>query len=172
MKNHRPQKPIYYLEIAKTVAQRGTCLRRNFGAIIVKNDAIISTGYCGSARGVVNCLEVGCIKDLLNLPHGRAYDECISVHAEENAIINAARNGSSTVGGTLYIAGINPDGTLTEAIPCDRCKRAIINAGIEKVVILTKDGKAKEILVSEWVKEDTENYLKKLKNAKDQNYKT
>lgn len=163
MKNNRPSKDEYYLEIAKTVAKRGTCLRRNFGALIVKNDAIVSTGYCGSARGVVNCLEVGCVKDLLNLPHGKAYDECISVHAEENAIINAARNGSPTVGATLYIAGILPNGELTEAIPCDRCKRAIINAGIEKVVILKANGEIKEILVSGWVKEDTEKYLEKLK---------
>ena len=169
MKNQRPKKEIYYLEIAKTVSLRSPCIRRKYGAIIVKDDVIVSTGYNGTARGVVNCFEVGCIKDVLNLPHGKAYDECPAVHAEENAIINAARSGSSVLGGTLFIAGFDKDGNLVEAIPCNRCKRAIINAGIEKVVILKSNGKAKKIDVKDWIKEDSKRYLQRLKETKNEN---
>jgi dCMP deaminase len=97
----RPPKDEYYLEIAKAVAQRSPCIRRKYGAVIVKNDAIVSTGYNGPARGVINCFEVGCIKDLQNLPHGMAYEDCPGVHAEENAVVNAARNGSNVLGGIL-----------------------------------------------------------------------
>lgn len=157
---------MYYLEIAKIVAKRSPCLRRQYGAVIVKQDTIVSTGYNGPARGVINCFEVGCIKDILNLPHGKAYEDCPAVHAEENAIINAARHGADVFGGILYISGQDLNGNLVEATPCDRCKRAIINAGIEKVIILSKDGKGKEILVSDWIKEDTEKYLGKLKKCK------
>ncbi|MEM5853253.1 MAG: dCMP deaminase family protein [Candidatus Aenigmatarchaeota archaeon] len=163
----RISKQEYYLEIARAVAQRSPCIRRQFGAIIVKNDAIISTGYNGPARGVVNCLEVGCLKNELNLPHYSGYEFCTGVHAEENSIINAARNGSSTIGGTLYIFGQNfGDKSIVEAKPCDRCKRAIINAGIEKVIIKKSDGSIQVFEVKEWVSEDTENYLKKLKEAR------
>lgn len=163
MRNLRPKKEEYYLEIAKTIALRSPCLRRKYGAIVVKNDTILATGYNGSARGVINCFEVGCIKEELNLPHGSAYEDCPAVHAEENAIINAARNGASVLGGILFIAGIDQKGNLVEALPCDRCKRVMINAGIEKVIILGKDKKLKKIAVKDWVKEDTERYLEKLK---------
>lgn len=166
MKNHRPKKELYYLQIAKTVSQRSPCIRRQYGAVIVINDAIVSTGYNGTARGVINCFEVGCIKEILNLPHGAFYEDCPAVHAEENAILNAARHGAQVFGGVLYIAGQDLKGNLVEAMPCDRCKRAIINAGIEKVVILTKEGKSKEIETKEWQKEDSQKYLQKLKKAK------
>jgi len=162
----RPTKEEYYLEIAKAVAQRSPCIRRKYGAVIVKNDAIISTGYNGPARGVINCFEVGCIKDLKNLPHGVAYEDCPAVHAEENAIINAARNGSNVFGGTLYITGVDKEGKLVEAIPCFRCKRILINAGIEKVVIRKEDGGIKYIYTQDWVSEDTKNYLEKLEKVK------
>jgi dCMP deaminase len=162
----RPSKDEYYLEIAKAVAQRSPCIRRKYGAVIVKNDAIVSTGYNGPARGVINCFEVGCIKDLQNLPHGMAYEDCPAVHAEENAVVNAARNGSNILGGTLYIAGVDKEGKLVEAIPCLRCRRILINAGIEKVVIRKEDGGIKYINIQDWVSEDTKTYLEKLKKAK------
>jgi len=162
----RISKDEYYLEIAKNVSLRSPCLRRKYGAIIVKNDTIVSTGYNGPARGVINCFEVGCIKEKLNLPHGRDYGDCPAVHAEENSVINAARNGTSVLGGTLYLAGLDPKGNLVEAMPCDRCKRVIINAGIEKVVIRKANGGIKYIKVQGWVSEDTEKYLKKLEEAR------
>jgi len=162
----RPTKDEYYLEIAKAVALRSTCLRRKYGAIVVKKDTIVSTGYNGPARGVINCLDVGCIKEKLNLPHGAFYEDCTAVHAEENAIVNAARTGASVLGGVLYIAGVDKDGKLVEALPCNRCKRILINAGIERVVIRKPDGSIKYIQVSEWVSEDTNSYLKKFKEAK------
>jgi dCMP deaminase len=162
----RPSKDEYYLEIAKAVAQRSPCIRRKYGAVIVKNDAIISTGYNGPARGVINCFEVGCLKDLKNLPHGISYDDCPAVHAEENAIVNAARNGSNILGGILYISGIDKDGKLVEAMPCFRCKRVLINGGIEKVVIRKDDGKIKYINTQDWISEDTKTYLEKLEKVK------
>jgi dCMP deaminase len=162
----RPPKDEYYLEIAKAVAQRSPCIRRKYGAVIVKNDAIVSTGYNGPARKVINCFEVGCIKDLQNLPHGMAYEDCPAVHAEENAVVNAARNGSNILGGTLYIAGVDKEGKLVEAIPCLRCRRILINAGIEKVVIRKEDGGIKYINTQEWIGEDTKTYLEKLEKVK------
>jgi dCMP deaminase len=162
----RISKDRYYLEIAKTVALRSPCLRRKYGAVIVKEDAILSTGYNGPARGVINCFEVGCIKDILNLPHGKAYDECPAVHAEENAILNAARSGSCVFSSTLYLAGFDRNQKIVSAIPCQRCKRAIINAGISKVVILKDTEEIETIDVKEWVKEDTQNYLEKIKTHK------
>lgn len=162
----RPPKDEYYLEIAKSVALRSPCSLRRYGSIIVRNDAIVSTGYNGSARGVINCLDVGCIKEELNLPKGRGYEDCLAVHAEENCVINAARNGSSVLGGILYISGIDKEGNLVEADPCFRCKRVLINAGIEKVVIRKADGGIKYINVSEWISEDTKSYLEKLEKIK------
>ncbi|MEM0333213.1 MAG: dCMP deaminase family protein [Candidatus Aenigmatarchaeota archaeon] len=162
----RLSKDEYYLEIARAVSKRSTCLRRKYGAVIVLNDSIVSTGYNGTARGVVNCYEVGCIKDILNLPHGSAYDYCPAVHAEENAIINAARNGSKVVGGTLYIYGEDTkSGEIVEALPCNRCKRILINAGIEKVVIKTID-KYKTVETRDWIKEDSENYSRIIEKLK------
>jgi len=159
----RLSKDEYYLEIAKAVAQRSPCLRRKYGAVIVKNDAIISTGYNGPARGVINCFDIGCIKEIKNLPHGMAYEDCPAVHAEENAVINAARNGTNTLGGLLYISGIDKEGKLVEAIPCFRCKRTLINAGIEKVVMRKANGEIKHLNPQEWISEDTKIYLEKLR---------
>jgi dCMP deaminase len=109
---------------------------------------------------------VGCIKEIKNLPHGMAYEDCPAVHAEENAVVNAARNGSNVLGGTLFISGIDEDGKLVEAMPCTRCKRILINAGIERVVIRTEDGGIKYLNTQEWINEDTKNYLKKLKEER------
>ena len=158
----------YYLEIAKAVALRSPCLRRKFGAIIVVDDAIASTGYNGPARGSTNCEEVGCLKDLMNAPHYGAYDLCPAVHAEENAVINAARTGVKVLGGTLYIVGLTPDGKITASHPCDRCKRVLINAGIKQVITI-EDGKIIHINVDDWKEYDKNNYIKKVKEAKEQN---
>ena len=163
----RPEKDIYYLNIARAVAQRSPCIRRKFGAIIVKNDSIVSTGYNGPARGSVNCDEVGCLKDILNLPHYSGYDFCPAVHAEENALLNAARHGSSVLGAILYLYGESPDGEVVEeGKPCDRCKRALINAGIDEVVTIRPDGKIVRYKVSDWAREDAENYLREFGKIK------
>ncbi|MCD6514415.1 MAG: dCMP deaminase family protein [Candidatus Odinarchaeota archaeon] len=165
--NHRPSKEEYYLEIAKAVSKRSTCLRRRFGAIIVVNDAIVSTGYNGPARGVINCYEVGCLKDELNVPEYGGYDVCPAVHAEENAIINAARNGASVNGGIMYIYGeYVKTGEPSESIPCDRCKRAIINAGIVQVITMNSKGQIVRYDVRDWVNYDTQRYVKMINEVR------
>ena len=126
----------YYLDIAETVLARGTCLRRNFGAIIVKNDQIISTGYVGAPRGRENCCDLGyCTREKLQIPRGERYELCRSVHAEANAIIAAPRE--QMLGATLYLVGrdMSTGEIMRDANSCTMCKRMIINAGIETVVI-------------------------------------
>ncbi len=166
-RNSRPNKDEYYLEISKAVCLRSPCIRRQFGAIIVKDDVVVSTGYNGPARGVVNCMEVGCLKDELDLPHYSGYDYCPGVHAEENCVYNAARHGASVLGGTLYLYGQNfGDSSPIEGKPCDRCKRALINAGIKEVVTKRSDGGIVKTNVADWVEEDTKKYLDKLEEAR------
>ena len=160
----RPDKTMYFLEIALSVARRSTCLRRKFGAVIVKDNTVVGTGYNGNARGVVNCHEVGCIKNIMELPAGRAYDYCPAVHAEENAIINSNR--SDRIGATLYIAGLNSNGKYTMALPCQRCQRKIINSQIEEVVILSDDGTPLEVKISEYIEDDSKWYQELLQKAK------
>ena len=129
----RISKRDYYLEIAKTVSLRSTCMRRQYGAVIVKDDRIISTGYNGSARGEANCCDVGyCWRESHGIPHGEQYEKCVAVHAEDNAISQAGRE---TIGGTLYLAGFE-NGTPIVAKPCLMCERKIKNAGIVEVVML------------------------------------
>ena len=128
----RVSKRNYYLDIAQTVLERATCLRRVYGAIIVKNDEIISTGYNGAPRGRKNCVDLGyCTREQLKVPRGERYELCRSVHAEQNAIINASR--SEMLGATLYLVGLEnrTGGYVEAAAPCSLCKRMIINAGIE-----------------------------------------
>ncbi len=132
----RIDKKKYYLDVAETILERATCIRRDFGAVIVKNDEIISTGYNGAPRGRKNCTDLNyCIREKLQIPRGERYEVCRSVHAEQNAIISAERN--RMIGATLYLVGKNyKDGSYVEnAMPCSMCKRMIINAGIEEVVI-------------------------------------
>jgi dCMP deaminase len=164
----RPDKDHYFLNIALSVAARSTCIRRQFGAVIVKDSTIVGTGYNGTARGVVNCYEVGCIKNMMGSPQGAAYDFCPAVHAEENAIINSNR--SDKIGATLYIAGRDLNGILTMAIPCQRCRRKIMNSQIKDVVILSSEGKPILFNVSEYAKEDSEWYLNLLTNVKQKNH--
>ena len=152
----RRDKINYYLDIADTVSLRGTCLRRNYGAIIVKNDEIISTGYVGAPRGRKNCSDLGvCIREKMQVPRGERYELCRSVHAEANAIISAGR--SAMIGGTLYLSGRNArTGEYVEnAMCCSMCKRMVINAGISKVIVRVDDEHYRTVDVeSEWVAQD------------------
>ena len=135
---------------------RGTCLRRNFGAVIVKNDTIISTGYVGAPRGRANCNELHyCTREKLQVPRGERYELCRSVHAEQNAIINASR--SEMLGATLYLVGLEnrTGGYVEAAAPCSLCKRMIINAGIERVIVRdTRDTYRTFEVDEEWVAHD------------------
>ena len=164
----RPDKDRYFLDIALSVAARSTCTRRKFGAVLVKDSTIVGTGYNGTARGVVNCYEVGCIKDEMESPQGVAYDYCPAVHAEENAIINSNR--SDRIGATLYIAGRDRDGKLTMAVPCQRCRRKIMNSQIKDVIILSSEGKPLHSEVSAYAEEDSKWYMEALKNTKRNTY--
>lgn len=155
MENKRRDKNNYYLDIAESVLERGTCLRRNFGAIIVKNDEIISTGYTGAPRGRKNCVDLGyCMREKLQIPRGQRYELCRSVHAEANCVISAARR--DVIGGTLFLVGIElSDGSYVKnASCCSMCKRMVINAGIEKVVIRNDKENFTVVNVSEWVEND------------------
>ena len=151
----RISKGNYYLDIAETVIGRATCLRRCYGAIIVKNDEIISTGYNGAPRGRKNCVDLGrCAREALNVPRGERYELCRSVHAEANAIISAARR--DMVGGTLYLAGKDAatGEILSDATSCAMCRRLIINAGLERVIIRTGPAAYTVVEVSDWVSEE------------------
>ena len=152
----RRNKINYYLDIAEAVSERGTCLRRNYGAIIVKNDEIISTGYVGAPRGRKNCSDLGvCIRTELNIPRGERYEVCRSVHAEANAIISAKRE--EMIGATMYLVGKEAIGGdyVKNANSCSMCKRLIINAGIKTVIISDTRDEYRTIDVnSEWVDAD------------------
>lgn len=152
---NRRDKHNYYLDIAETVLERGTCLRRNYGSIIVKNDEIISTGYTGAPRGRKNCCDLkNCVREKLNVPRGTQYELCRSVHSEANAIISASRR--DMLGAVLYLVGKDAKtGELVEnANSCTMCKRMIINAGILKVIIRDPEDKYRIIEVNEWVHND------------------
>jgi len=151
----RRSKENYYLDIADAAQSRSTCLRRRFGAIIVRDDEIVATGYNGAPRGRRNCTDLNyCARQSLNVPAGERYELCRSVHAEANAIISAARR--EMLGGTLYLVG--RDARTGEyypgTTPCAMCRRLIINAGIAKVVCRTGDGEYDVTDVSEWIEND------------------
>lgn len=151
----RRDKHNYYLDIAQTVAERGTCLRRNYGAIIVKNDEIISTGYVGAPRGRKNCSDLGyCIRQQMQIPRGERYEMCRSVHAEANAIISASRN--EMLDSTLYLVGIemSTGELVANSCCCSMCKRMVINAGIKNVVIRDTYDDFRIIEVKSWVEDD------------------
>ena len=151
----RVSKENYYLDIAETVIGRATCLRRCYGAIIVKNDEIIATGYNGAPRGRCNCVDIGrCNRAELNIPQGQRYELCRSVHAEANAIISAARR--DMVGGTLYLAGKNAatGELLHDTSSCSMCRRLIINAGLAKVICRTGKDSYTVTDVQEWINAD------------------
>lgn len=148
----RIDKANYYLDIAETVLERGTCLRRNFGAIIVNNDQIVSTGYTGAPRGRKNCSDMGfCIRMEKNIPRGERYELCRSVHAEANAIIHASRD--QMLGATLYLVGkeVTTGKYVENTSSCAMCKRMIINSGIDKVIVRNDKNDFTEYDVLEWI---------------------
>ena len=151
----RRDKTNYYLDIAESVLTRGTCLRRKYGAIIVRDDEIISTGYVGAPRGRKNCCDLGyCMRSKLGIPRGERYELCRSVHAEANAIISAARR--DMIGGTLYLVGRSAaDGELLhDTTSCAMCRRMIINSGITRVVNRIGDDGIEIIDVQNWIVND------------------
>ncbi len=151
----RRDKTNYYLDVAEVALERGTCLRRNYGAVIVKNDVIVSTGYVGAPRGRENCIDIGtCVRKKLGIPRGERYEFCRSVHAEANAIINASRE--QMLGATLYLVGrdMETGELVNNADCCTMCKRMIINAGIEQVVIRRDRDTYAVINVRDWIYHD------------------
>ena len=151
----RIDKVNYYLDIAETVLERSTCLRRRYGAIIVQRDEIISTGYNGAPRGRLNCADLGgCTREELNIPSGERYELCRSVHAEANAIISARR--SDMLGACLYLACREgrSDELIAHSSSCSMCRRLIINAGIEQVVIRETKSAYTVVNVADWITED------------------
>ena len=151
----RPDKINYYLDIAQTVSRRGTCLRRKFGAIIVKNDSIVSTGYAGAPRGRQNCCDRGtCLRDVMAIPRGERYELCRSVHAEANAIIAASRE--EMLDADLYLACTDPKTgeSIGGTTSCQMCKRMVINAGIKRVIVRETATDYSVYEVEDWVTND------------------
>lgn len=151
----RRDKINYYLDLAEVVAKRSTCLRRHYGAVIVKNDEVISTGYVGAPRGRKNCSDTGdCVRERLQIPRGERYELCRSVHAEQNAIISASRD--KMIGATMYLSGY--DAKTGDYIPqsnsCSLCKKMIINAGIGKVVVRDSKDEYRVVEVQDWIDND------------------
>ena len=152
---HRRDKTNYYLDLAETVAQRCTCLRRHYGAVIVKNDEVISTGYVGAPRGRKNSTDLGtCVRQELHIPRGERYELCRSVHAEANAIISAPRD--KMIDATLYLVGKEADtgAYIQNAVCCSMCKRMVINAGIRQVVVRDDRDQYRKIDVQNWIIND------------------
>ena len=155
MSTERVSKHNYYLDIAQTVAERATCLRKKYGAIIVKNDVIVSTGYNGAPRGRKNCSDLGyCMRENLGIPRGERYEMCRSIHSEANAIIAASRE--QMLGATLYLCCTEPKtGEIVGGTnSCMMCKRMIINAGIERVVIRNTKDDYTVVNVNDWIEND------------------
>ena len=151
----RISKENYYLDIAETVSERSTCLRKRYGAIIVKNDSILATGYNGAPRGRKNCSDLGyCMRDKLNIPRGERYEMCRSIHSEANAIIAAPRE--QMLGATLYMVSVNSKTHELEpgTSSCMMCKRQVINAGIAYVVVRDTKEEFRVIDVNEWIEND------------------
>lgn len=151
----RRDKINYYLDLAEVVSQRGTCIRRRYGAVIVKHDEVVSTGYVGAPRGRKNCTDTGiCVRQQLKIPRGERYELCRSVHAEANAIISASRD--QMLGSELYLVGVEMDTGeyVANSNCCSMCKRMVINAGIEKVIIRDSREKYRIVLVQDWITND------------------
>jgi len=160
----RPSKDQYYLNLAKTVCERGTCTKVEIGAVIIRDDQVVATGYVGSPRGTKSSIEHGfCLRKKLGIPSGHRYEMCRSVHAEQNAIINAARAGVSLLGGDMYIYGQlkdedgNPTNQVIDAFPCFICKKMLLNCGLKRVICSLKDGGCKIFKVEDWAKEWSKN---------------
>lgn len=151
----RPTKDEYYLDLAKSVSRRGTCIKVEIGAVIIRDDQVVATGYCGAPRGTKSSHEHGfCLRKKLNIPSGHRYEMCRSVHAEQNAIINAARAGTSLLGGDMYIYGKKQGSDeVLDAFPCFICKKMLINCGLDRVICSLKEGGYKVFTVEGWVKD-------------------
>jgi len=153
--NERRDKNNYYLDIAEQVAQRCTCIRRHYGAVIVKADEVISTGYVGAPRGRRNCTDISsCVREEKNIARGERYELCRSVHAEANAIISAPRK--DMLGSAIYMTGIDmrTGGYIEHGNSCAMCKRLIINAGIEKMYVRDDKNNYRTINVEDWIEND------------------
>lgn len=155
LNRNKPDWDNYFLKIAEIISKRSSCLSVDMGCVIVKDNVIKSTGYVGSPRGTKDCFEKGyCLRRKLNIESGKQYELCASVHAEQNAIINAARDGKSITDSTMYIVGkkkyLGIEKNL-DSFPCFICKKMIINAGIKKVVCRTEDGNHKTFIVDDWI---------------------
>ena len=151
----RREKINYYLDLADIVSKRCTCMRRHYGAVIVKNDEVISTGYVGAPRGRKNCTDLEyCIRQKKNIPRGERYELCRSVHAEANAIISAERE--KMIGSTLYLSGreVSTGDYISNSNSCSMCKRMIINAGIQSVIVRDSEDEYRVINVQEWIDND------------------
>ena len=151
----RVSKDNYYLDIAQVVSERSTCLRKKYGAIIVKNDTIVSTSYNGAPRGRKNCSDLGyCMRENLGIPRGERYELCRSIHSEANAIIAASRE--QMLGATLYLCCTEPKtGEVVGGTnSCMMCKRMIINAGIDRVVIRNTKDDYTVVNVNDWIEND------------------
>lgn len=154
-KQDRPSKNEYYLGIAKEVSQRSTCFRVKIGAVVVKDDQIVATGYVGSPRKTKDCFEHNfCLRNELKIPHGHRYEICRSVHAEMNCLINAARSSGTILGGDMFIYGeYLPSGRKMNIFPCFICKKMIINAGLKRVICTQAKGNYKIFNVKDWMRE-------------------
>ena len=151
----RIDKKNYYLDIAGTVLERSTCMRRHYGAIIVQSDEIVSSGYNGAPRGRRNCGDLGyCAREAMNIPSGQRYELCRSVHAEANAIISASRR--EVLGASLYMVCQDPatGEMISGSTSCSMCRRLIINAGIDRVVIRNTEKDYSVVHVEDWIRED------------------
>ncbi len=161
LKYARPSKDEYYLDLAKSVCRRSTCTKVEIGAVIIRDDQVVATGYCGAPRGTKSSLGHGfCLRKKLGIPSGQRYEMCRSVHAEQNAIINAARSGTSLLGGDMYIYGKiqgEKDAQPLDAFPCFICKKMLLNCGLKRVICSLKDGSYKIFEVEDWMKDWREN---------------
>ncbi|PIZ76320.1 hypothetical protein COY05_01615 [Candidatus Peregrinibacteria bacterium CG_4_10_14_0_2_um_filter_38_24] len=156
----RPSKDEYYMDLAKSVSRRGTCTKVEIGAVIIRDDQVVATGYVGSPRGTKSSMDHGfCLRKKLGIPSGHRYEMCRSVHAEQNAIINAARSGTSLLGGDMYIFGKmqGESEELLDAFPCFICKKMLINCGLKRVICSLKDGSSKIFNVEDWMNEWSQN---------------
>jgi dCMP deaminase len=157
-KRKRISKDEYYMNIAREASLRTSCFRAQHGAVIVKDDQIISTGYVGAPRKTKDCFERdNCLRREMEIPSGQRYELCRSLHGEQNAIINAARSGTSLLGAKMYLYSVKLDDkgnkAIIDAYPCFICKKMIVNAGIEEVICYQSNGKMKIYKVNSWVRD-------------------
>jgi len=150
----RPDWDSYFMKIAYLVATRSTCIRRKVGAVIVKDKRILSTGYNGAPSGLLHCLDIGCLRDKMNIPSGERQELCRGLHAEQNAIIQGAMYGVSLMGSTIYVTNQ----------PCITCAKMLIQAGIVKIIY---QGDYPDTFALELLKEAKVDLIKFIPNDKE-----